>query len=283
MAAKIAERWNYPNFTVQIGVIPAHKEVSGPDLGAGILYYPVSATLSYRAFGRNEPYGSPQRLSEARVLWNTGSQIEIVNPEESGVPFLFVSLKPSLALRDEVPEEFLGIVSAALLQDDWAPAFKDGVREDLEAISAFGSTLRNGAEPSPEVMQVADLAKEDLDVKLLWSAREFRRHGVFTAANLGAALAATTPASGLINVTANTKDKITNAPVSGCAVWYVKRIKHNNPAAYQRFSSFSTPTSESLAVGNYDSWTEKGGLQGPKNLISVSSVSSSQSIDLLAP
>jgi hypothetical protein len=279
----MADRRDYSNFTVQTGVIPARKEVSGPDLGTGILYYPVSARLSYRAFGRNEPYGSPRRLSDARAIWNTGSHIEIINPEESGVPYVFVGLKPSPALRAEIPEEFLGIVSAALLQDDWAQAFKDDVREDLEVIGAFVRTLGNGAEPSREAAEVADLAKEDLDLKLLWSAREYQRQGVFTSTNLAVALASKTPASGLINVTANTKDKTTNAAVSGCAVWYVKRIKHNNPAAYQRFSSFSTPTSESLAVGNYDLWTEKGGLQGPKNPISINSASSSQSIDLLAP
>lgn len=181
-----------------------------------------------------------------------------------------------------MPQDFAGPASVALLQDDWDEAFKASVRDDLGAIREFIEPLAAGMDPDPETRERALLAKQDLDLKLFWSAREYRRRGVFTREYRSALLAAATPASGSINVTVNTKDAA-NAAVPGCIFRFVTRINHANPGFYLSFSQFSTPTSEHLSVGNYDMWAEKGGISGPRRVISVVSASATQSVDLLAP
>ena len=119
-------------------------------------------------------------------------------------------------------------------------------------------------------------------MKLLWSAREYIRRSLFTLGYRTTTLAAATPATGLINVIVNTKDRA-NTDVSGCQVRYVTRINHRKPGSYQSFSNFSTPTSEHLGVGNYDMWAEKAQKKGSKHVVSIISASTTQSVDLLAP
>src|SRR5262249_39143326 len=112
---------------------------------------------------------------------------------------------------------------------------------------------------------------------------EYRRNGVFAQGSRGGMrLPAAAKATGLIKVTVNTIDQVKN-PVQTCEVKYVTVIKKNNSAFYQSFAQFSTTTSESLVVGNYEMWTEKGGTAGPKRTIAVTSASTSQTVDLIAP
>jgi hypothetical protein len=280
MPASLESLWDDDNFTVQAGIIPGQVTLSGADLGTGIIYYPVQISLIHR-FGGNVT-SSRATSSDLSFLWNTGFESQIFNPSEKSSRFIRVALKPSPQLAAELPQEFGGLVSAALLEDDWAKPFKDSVQEDLDAIGAFIAPLRSGETPDPESRRRAILAKQDLDLKLLWSAGEYRRRGIFKMGYRSINLAATTPATGLVNVTVHTKDGA-NTAVSGCVVWYVSRINHGKPGLYKSFSQFSTPTSEHLAVGNYDMWTEKGANQGSKRAISIVSASTSQTVDLLAP
>jgi hypothetical protein len=272
--------WEDENFTVRAGIIQPLETVAGADLGPGILYYPAFVSLLHRVGG--EASTGSQLSRETNFFWSTGALSEIINSTESAAPFVLVALKPSHEVKAELPEELFGLSSAVLLQDDWAEEFKEAVREDLETIWEFVEALRTGVE-LPEEREDAILAKEDLDLKLLWSAQEFSRRGLLNLNYMYFGLTSPVPSSGLINVTANTKDQTTSAAVPNCVVWYVKRIKRKKPAAYKRFSTFSTPTSEHLAVGNYEMWAEKSGVQGRKDPISVVSTSTSQSIDLFAP
>lgn len=273
--------WDDENFTIQSGIIPGRGRLSGADLGLGIIYYPIQVDLIHPF--REPLQAIPSRSSaDLSFLWNADPEIQIFNPAESASRFIRVALKPSRGLEHEIPADFNGLVSAALLQEDWGEPFKDSVREDLEAIGALVEPLRSGQTPGPESRERAILAKQDLDLKLLWSAGEYRRLGLFTLNYRTLNLAASTPATGLINVTVNTRDTA-NTAVPGCTVWYVSRINHNRPGSYKSFSQFSTPTSEHMAVGNYEIWAEKGASQGSKHVVSIVSASAAQLVDVLAP
>ena len=283
MLPNLESLWDDENFTVQMGHIPGRASISGAELGTGIVYYPIDTELSHRVVGSLEEIPSARSsFGGLNLLWNTGLDSEIFNPLKSSSRFIRVGLKPSPELTAELPEPYFGPASAALLQDEWDNRFKESVRDDLEVIHGFVEPLRSGHTPSPEFRERATLAKEDLDLKLLWSAREYNSLGLFTSGHRFITLAAATPATGLINVTVHTKDTA-NAAMSGCLVWYVSLIKRSKPGFYRSFSKFSTPTSEQMAVGNYDMWTEKSGKQGPRRVVSVVSTSTTQSIDLLAP
>lgn len=280
MPPSLESLWDDENFTIHAGTIPGRVTLSGADLAPGIIYYPIQVNLIHRIGGT---ISSPQPCSTGlNFLWNTGSESQIFNPSEKGSPFIHVVLKSPPRLAAQLPTDFSGLVSAALLEDDWAEEFKHSVQDDIDAIRPFIEPLRSGETPDPESRDRAILAKEDLDLKLLWSAEEYRRRGALTQGNRLMSYAATAPAAGLINVTVNTKDT-GNTAIPGCAVRYVSRINHNKPGSYKSFSQFSTPTSEQMAVGNYDMWAEKGTTQGPKRVISIVSVSSAQLVDLLAP
>jgi len=283
MLPNLESLWDDENFTVRSGVIPGRATLSGADLEPCIVYYRVDTRLTHRLAGTIEKVlSSGPDSTGLNFLWNTGPDTEIFNPRDSSSRFVCVALKPSPQLAAELPQDFLGLTSAALLQDKWAEPFKDSVRDDLDVINDFIEPLRSGHLPGPESRQRAILAKQDLDLKLLWSAREYGRLGVFTHGYRTTALAAATPSTGMINVIVNTKDH-SNTAVSGCIVWYVTRINRSKPGSYKSFSLFSTPTSEQLAVGNYDMWAEKGGISGTKHVVSVVSASATQSVDLLAP
>jgi hypothetical protein len=283
MPQSLESLWDDENFTVQAGFIPGQARLSGTDLGPGIIYYPAHVKLTHRLGATIETVASPRPASTGlNFLWNSGPQSEIFNPHESSSRFIRVALKPSPQLAAELPKDFLGLASAALLQDDWAKPFKDSVRDDLDAIRAFIEPLRSGQTPGPESRERAILAKRDLDLKLLWSTREYGRRGVFSLGHLITALTATTPTTGLINVIVNTKDSA-NLAIPGCVVWYVTSINYNRPGSYKSFAQFSTPTSQQMQVSYYDMWAEKGGLNGSKRVVSIDSASPTQVVDLLAP
>jgi hypothetical protein len=275
--------WDDEHFTVQAGAIGG-REITGPELGRGIIYYPNDVTLTHHLGSidiRNAPRPSPR---EFRILWSTGVPFERFTTGQPSCPFVRVDFKPSPQLAAELPDDFLGLASAALLQSDWAEPFKDSVHADVDAIGMFVEELRSGHAPGPESFERAVLAREDLELKLLWLAGEYRRRGVFgrgvhALAYSTTTLAAATPATGMITVTVNTKDPA-NAAVSGWAVWYVTYINRNNAGFYASFSQFSTPTSEPMGVGNYEMWTEKGGATGPKRKIPIRSTTTTQSVDL---
>jgi hypothetical protein len=282
MPVNFERLWDDNNFVVQAGILPGRPSFSGDELGPGIIYYPSDVDLGYRHAGITEPDALP-RISSTGMdfLWNAGSGTEILNPRETSGRIVRVSLKPSPQLEKVLPERFFGLASAALLQDDWDALFKDSVRDDLEMIGAFVERLGFGRSETPGSFEDALLAKQDLDLKLLWSAGQYRLQGLFNRGPPLIGLAAATTATGLIDVTANTMDAA-KTPVPACEVKYVKEIKKNDPAFYKSFSRFSTPTSQSLPVGNYEMWAEKSGQVATRRKIAVSGPSP-QLVDLFAP
>jgi hypothetical protein len=283
MPQNLKPLWEDDNFSIETGIISGRTTLSGADIGPGLIYYPVSTNLTHRLAGTIQTIKLKKRsVPGLNLLWNTGPESEIFNPDESSSPFVRVALKPSSQVQAELPQGAMGLASAALVQEDWDERFKKSVLEDLDVIHAFVEPLHSGQNPGIEIQERAILAKQDLDVKLLWSAREYKRFGNFNLGYRSTVLAAVTLATGMINVTVNTMDS-TNTAVSGCVVWYVTRINHTKPASYKSFSKFSTPTSEHLAVGNYDMWTEKGGMTCARRIVSIVSTSTAQSVDLLAP
>jgi hypothetical protein len=285
MPQNLESLWDDDNFSVETGIIPGRATLSGGEIGTGLIYYPINTNLTHRLAGTVQTIQIPQSpVPGLKLLWNTGPESEIFNPHESSSSFVRVALKPSPQVAAELPQNLLGFASAALVHADWDERFKKSVLEDLDVIHAFIEPIRSGQTPSAEIQERATLAKQDLDVKLLWSAGEYRRFGIFNLGYRSSVLAAASPGTGVINVTVNTKDPTNTAlAVSGCWVWYVTRINHNKPGSYKSFSTLSTPTSEGLVAGNYDMWTGKGGRSSTKRVVSIVSASAAQFVDLLAP
>lgn len=283
MAENRQSLWDDENFTIETGIIPGRPRLSGAELGSGIIYYPGEANVYHRLAETiaRVPTRRPS-VAGLNVLWNAGSATEILNPDERPSEFVRVALKPSAPVAAELPEQFLGVAYATLLQADWVQPLKESVRDDLDVIGAFVEPLRHGQRAAAEsFVERAVLAKEDLDLKLFWCAGQYRRHGVFTLGN-PATMLAVAATTGMINVSANTVDTATN-PVHGCGVWYVAYLNKDNNALYNSFGQLSTPTSESLTVGNYHMWAEKDGKTGQKRKVSISTASGTQSVDLYAP
>lgn len=277
--------WDDENFAVQVGVIPGLATLSGTELGPAMIYYQghVQATPRLRALG--EAAAVPHSHSSGlRFFWNTGVQTEFFNSHDCSTRIIRVALKPPPQLAAMLPKESGDLAYSILLDNHWHENFKASVRDDFDAIREFVEPLRSSQLPDKESSDRALLAKQDLDLKLLWSTREQMRLGVFGLGYRTGPLAtvAAGTATGFINVTVNTKDAA-NVAVSGCVIWYVTRITHNRPGSYLSFSKFSTPTSEPMGVGNYQMWAEKGGASGAKHIVSIISASAAQSVDLAAP
>ena len=271
------------NFTIQSGVIPARARISGAGLGSRFAWcYSPSLKFAHRVLGATAEF--PMRLkssSELTCFWDT-HEIEIFNPEYASSEFISIGLKPSPQLTAEFPHQVLGPSYGVLLLDDWPEPFKRSVQEDLDVIQGFVEPFRYGTTPGFESRTLARLAKEDLDLKLLWSSRKYGPPGQSTLAHYANILAAAPASANCINVTVNTKDQ-SNNPVSGCQVSYVKSIKHGKSQFYKSFSCFSTPTSECMYAGNYDMWAEKAGASGPHRGVNVASATPNQFVDLRAP
>lgn len=281
MTLDLESLWDDENFTIETGVLPAGPRLSGAELGAGLIYYPVTSNLHHHLAGMINIIPARQSsLADLNVLWNDGIGTELYNPEKTAAEILRVALKPSELLVNELPEGLFGVGYATLLEADWAEPFKKSVRDDLAVIGALVEPIRRGQRAiDPSIMERAILAKQDLDAKLMWSAGTLRRHDNLTLAYANTILA-TAATNGMISVSAKTMDANQN-DVHGCEVKYVAVIHKNNKAFYKSFAQFSTPTSESLSVGNYQMWAEKAGQSGQRRTITVNSTT--QKVDLYAP
>src|SRR6202790_5756178 len=145
MAENLRPIWDDDHFTVETGVIPSRLRFSGADLGPGIIYYPVDANLRTSFAEKMGPAPAPRRsLSEPNVFWNAGFETEILNPEEKSYEFVRVGLKPPAPAMSEIPDDFVGIAYASLLQADWDQPFKESVRDDLDIIATFVEPLLRG-------------------------------------------------------------------------------------------------------------------------------------------
>ena len=275
--------WDDADFTIETGHFPGRTTLSAAEIGPGIIYYSGETNIQHRLAGQFAPFAGPREsTAKLNVLWNPGSATEIINPNMRPSEFVRVALKAPAAVAERLPEQSLGVAYAGLLEADWAQPFKKSVQDDLDIIGSFVDPLRRGQRDAAlALVKRAVLAKEDLDLKLAWSAAEFGHRGVLNSASYMSFLAAAA-ATGVTKVTVNTVDAAKNS-VNGCRVNYVTFINVGYPAYYYQFPRLSTPTDESLAIGRYEMWAEKNGLTGPKAQVRVTSTSSSLSVDLIAP
>ena len=283
MNLNLQSLWDDDNFKIQAGVIPAEARVSGAGLGPGVIFYPHGANLARQVAGETETASLPRSSTAGfSYFWSMGPDAEVINLEASSYPIIHVELKPSPQWAAELLNDSLGVLSAGLLEYDWAGPFKDSVHDDLDAIGAFVEPLGVGKRPDQKSRSRALLAKQDLDLKLLWTVGELHRLGVTILGSRTTTKTGAASGRGMINVTVNTVDSAAK-PVGGCEVRYVPVINSSNSGYYRSFSQFSTPTSESLSVGNYEMWAEKLGQKGATRSIGIVSSSNAQTVDLFAP
>lgn len=273
--------WDDEHFAVQSAAVARGVTIFGNDLQPGIVYYPGGVDVKYDL---PEPFGAETAplfsSGELDAVWST-DQLEISNHRGAPQKILNVILKTPAESGQVFSPDVLGLASVALLKGEWDEKFRASVLEDLNAIGEFAQPLWKGQTPSGDVAARAALAKQDLDLKLQWSAGEYARRSIFSA---GPSTPRAASSTGLITLTVNTRDPADpKKDVQGCTVWYVERINAANSVYYQSFSNYSSPTSESLAVGYYEIWAAKSGANGPRRTISVRSVSPTQSADVTAP
>jgi hypothetical protein len=282
--------WDDENFTVQRGVIPAKATLSGEKIGRGIIYYPVGANLIHRSpyLNLNIETLLPDGARKIMPIWNPGTADEIENYSSHPTDFFRVSLKFDPEMMNDLSQEEIGPATSLLLHGNWDERFKSTVQADLDAIHRIVPLPGVSDNPSPEDLELASLAKEDLELKLGWLSDQARRLKVpmlsFQIPGFGKA-SAPSPPNGLISVTVRTKDANGGPDVMNCTVW-ANFGGYNNTANAISFANVSSPTTDNLGVAIYNLWAEKGGQAGPWHRVKIgrsSSSPNSQTVDVFAP
>lgn|ERR1700687_4817877 len=281
--------WDDDNFTVQRGVIPAKATLLGDEIGQGIIYYPVGANLIHRSGSWKIETLLPGAKPNMTPVWNPGATAEIVNYSSLPTDFFRVVLKYDLQLMNEVSEEDIGTATNLLLHGDWDDRFKSTLQADLDAIHRIVPLTGVSGEPSPEDLELAALAKEDLELKLGWLSDQARRLKMpmlsFQIPGFGKA-SATSPPKGLMSVTVRTRDPNGGPDVMNCMVWANFGGYGNNTVNAISFGNVSSPTTDDLGVAIYNIWAEKGGQTGPWHRVRIgrnSSTPNTQTVDVIAP
>lgn len=296
--------WQDSDFIVQKGILNGQTTLAGDELGEGIILVPERRTLIQRLSGAaiaEEPVlgvaGTP-----GQPLWNEGRFTEFVNPSDQPLDVICVqmnthTLDPSIA-------DSMAMTTADFLHGEWSDEFKTSVRLDLDAIGQIGAALAAGASPSPQELQQARWAKEDIEFKLIWLANEPPVHSPFgflpdalassifdlvgtrfaLPMNITLPSAKKSPSTGMISVKVNTQ----NSAGGREDYWRVYANPHalgsGKTAFTTTFSQLSSPTTESLAVGMYWMWADKTPSVNAAIAVTVGRSSvSPQKVDLIVP
>lgn len=146
---------------------------------------------------------------------------------------------------------------------DWPDAFKQSVGDDIQSIAGLVVEDEYVKRPSQTEEDRARAGFEDLSLKSHW--------------------VASTEENPLIEVTARTIGS-SGAIVQRCSVWYVPVAWADDKSHWRRFDQFSSPTSQSIPVGQYNMWANYNGKNGRKSIVSPGDdLKPKKTIDLDAP
>ena len=155
-----------------------------------------------------------------------------------------------------------------LFNTDWPRAFTEFVGGDLQSIAVLVDRSEQGIPPSEREQVQAHAGFEDLAFKSKWISSS--GHGGFLL-------------SPFVNVTARTVDQ-SGAVVQRCTVWYVPLAWEDDKQHWKRFDQFSSPTSQSIPVGQFKMWASRNGRNGAKTIVNPGDdLKPIKNIDLDAP
>jgi hypothetical protein len=138
-----------------------------------------------------------------------------------------------------------------LFAADLPDAFKEFVGYDIQSIADLVAGSEYGKPPGQAEQDRARAGLEDLSFKSNWISS--RGPGAVTQ-------------SPLIDVTARTVGR-SGAVVQHCTVWYVPLAWEDDKHRWKRFDQFSSPTSQSIPVGQYKMWANHNGQDGTKSAV----------------
>ncbi|MGB7283342.1 MAG: hypothetical protein WBE13_13850 [Candidatus Acidiferrum sp.] len=138
-----------------------------------------------------------------------------------------------------------------LFAPDLPDAFEESVGYDIQSIADLVAVSEYGKSPSKTEQNRARAGLEDLSFKSNWFSSS------------GGGVASPSP---LVGVTARTIGR-SGTVVQHCTVWYVPLAWEDDKQHWKRFDQFSSPTSQSIPVGQYKMWANHNGQDGTKSTV----------------
>jgi hypothetical protein len=138
-----------------------------------------------------------------------------------------------------------------LFAADLPNVFKESVGYDIQSIADLVAESEHGMPPGETEQDRARAALQDLSFKSNWIS--------------SSGTSAVTP-SPLVDVTARTVGR-SGAVVQHCTVWFVPLAWEDDKHHWKRFDQFSSPTSQSIPVGQYKMWANHNGQDGTKSTV----------------
>jgi hypothetical protein len=126
--------------------------------------------------------------------------------------------------------------------------FKESVGDDISLIAALVESGNEGSSPSQLQQDRARAGLEDMLFKSRW---------ISSGEQVNAS------SNPLVGVTARTLDHA-GTVVQHCDVWYVPIAWEDDKQHWKRFDRFSSPTTQSIVVGQYKMWASHNGKDGNK-------------------
>jgi hypothetical protein len=211
---------------------------------------------------------------------------------------LRVNLKFQSNALKALPKTTLTAAISLLMNGEWWDPFKKSMEVDLEAIGNLVFALNRNVQPTDDQVLCAKAAQADIEFKLRWIVKSFEKQGqplhlLHTFAWYGdkepdtrllVGNRAEPPFDGSVRVTVNTKDQEGTQDVAGCEVWWNFSGYGDTEKYAERFDRLSTPTAQTLPVGEHNMWTKKKGIRGERSKIGVGLAGETeQTVDLFAP
>jgi len=137
-------------------------------------------------------------------------------------------------------------LNTKLFTVDWPDTFRESVGYDVQAIAGLVVGSEHGNHPGKTEQDRARAGLEDLSFKSNWISSSV--------------------ASPLVAVTARTVGR-SGTVVQHCTVWYVPLAWADDKQHWKRFDQFSSPTSQSIPVGQYKIWANHNGQDGAKSQV----------------
>lgn len=296
----LSQVWDDKTFRVHKGKLRGLATLKGRALGNGLIYCVGQENIRHLIAGElvEDSLVLSSVEESLKCVWNPGAPSEFRNVGKKAADLLRVNLKFRSNALKALPKATLAAASSLMMNGEWSDQFKKSVEVDLQAIGNLVLALNRNVEPTDEQVLCAKAAQADLEFKLRWIVKSFRKlrqplHLLHTFAWYGdkepdtrllVGNRAEPPYDGSVRVTVNTKDQDGTKDVAGCEVWWNFSGYGNTEKYAERFGQFSTPTSQILPVGEHNMWTKKTGIRGERSKVGVGLAGETeQTVDLLAP
>jgi hypothetical protein len=204
-------------------------------------YQPFSGLLVF--WGRTE---SPKPADDVWKFSRPGNGTEIVwanSPKTEHLTAVYAG-RPGYVVVPKSGEK----LNMKMFDSRWPAPFAESLRDDIFTIATLVEASEHGVSPDKKQQDRAHAGLQDLLFKNTWVSSN----------NLAGVLP-----NPLVDVTARTLDQ-SGTVIQNCTVWYVPIAWEDDRQHWKRFDRFSSPTSQSIAVGQYKMWADHNGKEGER-------------------